>query len=52
MEPTLDDELFHKLLKLFFNGFQVTFLSQIYSSDIIFELECSKNGNSYIQQEI
>ncbi len=52
MGPKLDYELFYKLLKLFFRAVQVTSLSQIYSFDIIFELECSKICNSYIQLEI
>ncbi len=52
MEPKLDDEHFYKLLKLFLRGVQVTSLSQIHKSDLVFELECSKNGNSNIQLEI
>ncbi len=46
MGPKLDYELFHKLLKLFLRGVQVTHLIEIHMSDLIFELECSKNVNS------
>ncbi len=48
MGPNLEDELFYKLLKLFFNEVQVTSLSLIYKSDLVFELEYSKNGNLYV----
>ncbi len=36
MEPKLDNELFYKLLKLFFRGVQVTFLREIHNSDLFF----------------
>ncbi len=49
MGPKLNNERFYKLLKLFFGGVQVTCLTQIHSSDLIFELECSKYGKSNIQ---
>ncbi len=52
MLPKLDNELFYKLLKLFFRGVQVTFQIQIHKSDLDFGLECSKDGNSNIQLEI
>ncbi len=52
MGPNLENELFYKLLKLFFMGVQVTFQIQIHMSDLVFELECSKDGNSNIQLEI
>ncbi len=48
----LDSELFYKLLKLFFRGIQITSISQIHMSHLVFELECSKDGNSNIQLEI
>ncbi len=51
MRPNLDNEHFYKLLKLFFRGVQVTSLSQIHKSGLVFVLECSKNGNSNIQLE-
>ncbi len=49
MGPKLDNELFYKLLKLIFRYVQVTCLSQIHRSDLVFELECSKNINSNMQ---
>ncbi len=52
MGSELDNELFHKFLKLLFGGVQVTSLSQIHSCDLVFEVECSKNDNSNIQLEI
>ncbi len=52
MGPKLDNELFYKLLKLFTRGVQETYISKILRSDLIFELECSKHGNSNIQLEI
>ncbi len=52
MGPKLDDELFYKLLKLFFRGDQVTTLSQIHSSNLVFELEGSKYGNYKIKLKI
>ncbi len=51
MGPKLDDELFSKLVKLFIRGFQVASLSQIHWSDLAFELQCTKHGNSNIQLE-
>ncbi len=52
MGAKLENELFYKLLKLFSRGVQVTYLSQIHKTDLLFELECSKNSNSDIQLEI
>ncbi len=52
MRPKIDNELFYKLLNQFTRGVQVTYISQIHRSDHIFELECSKYGNSNIQLEI
>ncbi len=52
MGPKFSDELFYKWLKLFCRGAQVTSLNEIYRSNLIFELECSKYGNSNIQLEI
>ncbi len=52
MGPKLENQLFYKLLKLFFRGVQVTSLSQIHLSDLVFDLQCSKSGNSNIQLEI
>ncbi len=51
MGHKLDDELFHKLLKIFFRGVQVTCQSQIHRSDLVFEPQCSKDGNSNVQLE-
>ncbi len=48
MGPKFANERFHKLLKLFFRDVQVTYLKQIDTSDFVFELECSKFGNSNI----
>ncbi len=52
MQPKHDYENFYKLVKLFFIGVQVSSLRQIHRSDLVFELECSKNGNSNIHIEI
>ncbi len=52
MGPKLDNQLFYKLLKLFLRTVQVTFHSQIHKSDLVFKLQCSKDGNSNIQLEI
>ncbi len=53
MRPKLEDERFHKFLKLFLRDFQVTCISQIHRSIIFFfEPQCSKDGNSNIQLDI
>ncbi len=52
MGTKFDYELLYKLLKLFLRGVQVTSHSQIHKSDLVFQLECSKHGNSNIQLEI
>ncbi len=52
MMPKLNNELFYKLLKLFFRGVQITSIGQIHRSDLVFELHCSKHGNINIQLEI
>ncbi len=52
MGPKLYNELFYKLLKPFSRGVQVTYQRQIDRSDLIFELECSKDCYSNIQLDI